>query len=269
MSVNAVIVPLIDTLAVLANGYDDLTGAAAAVPATDGTLKRIESNFATTLFATLPIVTGELGCGAFKRGVGRGSERTRSGKRAKLSIKRYNNAAADTYTTAVGSFAVYGVDLPDPQSCKPLGNAFATAQSETVQVFASGVEVAVNSSTTFDASALGTAAINADSKGYNWLVVVNGQVIPWSAAALANNLSWSITAGVVTVRAGSSATVLPAASDVVVYKLATADVTELLAAGIHAVEEVSIQSKTVVWTYWTTNQLATTRTLATLQHVVD
>jgi hypothetical protein len=222
MPVNAAIVPLIDAApAVLANGVDDLTGSAAAAPGTDGVLKRIVSLITGTIFVTLPITTGEQGVGAFNRGIGRGTERTRAGKQVKLAIQRYNDSA--TAAALTGSFAVYGVDLPDALSGKPLGNAYATAQSETSQVFKSGVEVAVNSSTTFDASGLSTAAINADSKGYNWLVVVNGQILPYSASALANNLSWSISSGVVTIRTGSSATVLPARSDVVVYKLATAE----------------------------------------------
>jgi hypothetical protein len=63
--------------------------------------------------------------------------------------------------------------------------------------------------------------------------------------------------------------VLPARSDVVVYKLATADVTEVLAAGTHPIEDVRVTAKQVMWTYWTTNQIATTRTLATLQHVAE
>lgn len=182
-------------------------------------------------------------------------------------IGRYENPAA--FAAIVGSFAVYGVNLPDSLSGKPLGNAFATAQSETVRVFQSGAQVAVGGSTTFDASALSTDAIDANSKGYNWLVVVNGEIIPWSAAALANNLSFSVTAGVITVRAGSAATVLPAGSDVVVYKLPTADVTEVLAAGLHPVENLAVESRDVMWTYWTTNQSATTRTLVTLTHEVE
>ena len=139
-------------------------------------------------------------------------------------------------------------------------------------MFKSGVEVAINNSTTFDASDLSTAAFNADSKGYNWLVVVNGQIIPYSTSgttALTNNLSFSVTSGVVTLRTGVSATVLPANSDVVVYKLATADVTELLAAGTHSIEDVQIVSKQVIWSYWTTNQLATIRSIATLEHAAE
>lgn len=270
MSVNAVIVPIIDASpAVLANGNDDATGAAAAVPdSVTGALKRIISLITGTIFVTLPVTTGEIGAGAFQRGIGRGSERTKANKNVRLAISRYNDSA--TAAALTGSFAVYGYNLPDALMGKPLGNAYATAQTETVMVFkAPSTAVAVGATTTFDASALSTDAINADSKGYNWLVVVNGEVIPYSAAAIANNLSWSIASGVVTLAAGSSATAIPANADVVVYKIPSADVVQLLAAGTHPIEDVRVTSKTIVWTYWTTNQIATTRTIATLQHVTE
>ena len=261
---NSALTPIFDIApAVLAHGNDEATGAAAVAPASDGTMKRITTLFAAALFATYPITTGDGGIGAFKRGIGRGSETTRAGKQVNLSIARYNDAAVAAALT--GSFAIYGVNLPDALGGKVKGNAYATQQTETSIVFKTGAQVAVNAAhAALDASSLSTAAINADAKGWNWLVVVNGQIITWSAAALANNISFSIAAGVITLRAGSGATVIPAGSDVAVYSLATADVTELLAAGTHPAEDVQIATKQVMWSYWTTNQIATTRSIATI-----
>lgn len=267
MSLNSAIVTLVDSAAVFVHGQTDSTAAATAAGAT-GANARTLVNISGTIWATKPITLGEKGAGAFNRGIGIGAERTRGGKRTQLKAARVDNGAGGTYTTMTGSFAVYGVNLPDALSGKPLGNAFATPQTETVKVFRAAADVALSGSATFDASALSTDAINADSKGYNWLVVVNGEIIPWSSAALANILSWSIASGVVTIRTGTAAGLLLAGDDVVVYKLATGDVTQLLAAGIHNVESVPLLAKDVIWTYWTTNQLATTHTVVTVEPIV-
>lgn len=275
-------------------------------------------------FATYPRLAGDLGAGAAVRGLGDGSERTSAGKRCLLNIGRQDAAGG----AVAGAFSVYGCDLPDPYSGKPLGNAFATQQSETVRVFSLSSAVAVAGSTTLDASGLSTDAINADGKGYNWLVVLNGRILPWAAAALATaGASWSISSGVVTLRAPaavlsvgttsgsttvtaastsgiqpgqpitgtgipSGATIvriiatdtsfeislaatatgtinatidaIPAGSDVVVYKLAATDVTTLLSSGDHVYEMVGIRTRAVMWTYWTTNQGAADRTVASI-----
>lgn len=286
------------------------------------------ANFSGTIFNTMPVLPGEIGVGGNIRGLGAGSERTAAMKRALLDIARMDGTAVAPVIVA-GSFTVYGVNLPDALSGKPVGNAYATQQTETVQVFQSpAANVVPASSTTFDASALGTAAINADSKGYNWLVVLNGAIIPWAAAALAHTVSWSIASGIVTMRSSTavsltigtttgSATVTAASttgvivgmtvtgtgipanttvvsfvvntsivlsnpatatgsitgtfgfvivglSEVVVYKLATADVTEILAAGIHLRESTGFQSKKVLWAYFTTDQTDANRSVATI-----
>jgi hypothetical protein len=62
---------------------------------------------------------------------GIGSERTRAGKRCQLDIIRADTGGA----AVVGTIAVNGADLPNPDSGKPLGNAFATAQAEQVKSF--------------------------------------------------------------------------------------------------------------------------------------
>lgn len=269
MAVNAAVVTLVDTNVVLANGLTDNTGAATVAAAT-GALARTLSLITGTIFVTKPITMGEAGAGAFVRGIGIGAERTRGGKRTRLRTTRVDSAAA----AIVGSFSVFGVNIPDALSGKPVGNAFATAQSETVSVFKAAADLAVSQSVTFDCSvATGTGlsadSFDTDSKGYNWLVVVNGEILPYSVALLTNILSFSVTAGVITVRTGSAAGLLKAGDDVVVYKLATADVTSLLAAGLHQVEDTALLSKTVIWTRWTTNQVATCRTIATVEHLVE
>jgi hypothetical protein len=268
--INASVVPLLDALdAVFAGGNNPATGAAAAVPGTDGRLKPILTNTAGTIWVVQPTPVGDLGVGAFRRGLGWGSERTRAGKKVRLKVSRYENAAADTYKTMTGSFAIYGCNLPEPLGGKVVGNDYDTDQSDTHMVFKTGVEIALSGSATFDASSLGTAAFNADAKGYNWVVVLNGNILPYAAAKLDNNVSWSINAGVVTLRAANATTTVPAGSDLVVYKLATADVTELLAAGLHTSEDTQITSKTIIWPYFTTNVLATNRTLVTISSDVE
>lgn len=268
MALNAGLITLVDSLAVFVHGQTDATAAATVAGAT-GAAARTLVNTAGTVWVTKPITMGEKGVGAFRRGIGIGAERTRSNKRVRLTSQRVDNAGSDTFKTMTGSFAVYGVNLPDALSGKPLGNAYATAQTETVLVFKAPADVALSGTATFDASALSTAAINADAKGYNWIVAVNGEILPWSSAALANILSFSISSGVVTIQTGSVAGLLKTGDDVVVYKVATADVIQLLAAGIHGAENVQILSKDLIWTYWTTNQLATTRTIVTIGHEVE
>jgi hypothetical protein len=266
MPVNSPALTLVDSGDVFVHGHTDSTAAATV---TTGEDLRTLVNPAGTVWITKPRLTREIGPGAFKRGLGHGNELLRSKKRVNLRISRPTSATnANTIAVPTGSFAVYGVDLPDPLSGKPLGNAFATEQDETCSVFKA--TATTNSATsTYDASALGTAAIDADSKGYNWLVVVNGVIIPWAGAKMDNILSWSIAAGVVTIYGSNAgAGTLAAGDDIVVYKLATADVTELLAAGIHDAEDVTIQSKDVIWTYWTTNQLASTKTIARIHPMV-
>lgn len=64
-------------------------------------------------------------------GAGIGSERTRPGKQVQLDIIRADTGGA----AVVGTISVWGLNLPDPNAGKSVGNAFATAQAETVQSF--------------------------------------------------------------------------------------------------------------------------------------
>ena len=59
---------------------------------------------------------------------GLGGERTSAGKRAVLTIFRSTDGAG-TNPTIDGTIAVYGMDVGNPQDGRPLGNAYATAQT--------------------------------------------------------------------------------------------------------------------------------------------
>lgn len=72
-----------------------------------------------TSTTTVPVRVGERGLG---------SERTAAAKRAVLTVMRSQDGAG-TNPTIDGTIAVYGMDLANPNSGKPLGNSFATAQS--------------------------------------------------------------------------------------------------------------------------------------------
>lgn len=239
----------------------DITGALA-----DGTggVSSLGTTGPETKWTTLPVLLGESGKGAFIRGVGSGSERTRAGKQALLRMLR---AAVDGAAVA-GAMSVCGVNLPDALSGKPLGNAFATAQSETVKVFKLAAAIALGGTSTVDASNLSTDAIDSDGKGYNWIVIVNGQILRYSATPVNGEIaSWTIAAGVVTLRvAAGAAAALPAGSDVVVYKVAAS---EILASGDHRVEATRFTATDIVWLRVGTNQGANARTLATVEHIAE
>lgn len=256
MPVNAVPVTLYDGLGALAGGTSDTAGATATSLA-----QRITSAIGA-VFVTNPILTGDKGAGAFVRGLGNGSERTRANKRVKLIALRNDDAGG----AIAGAFSVHGVNLPDALSGKPVGDAYSSTAAETVLVARNASAVALSGSTTVDASSLSTDAIDAGSTGFNWLVVLNGQILPYAAAALANVPSWSIAAGVVTLRAGTAAGTIPAGSDIVVYKLAP---TELLASGAHSAEFVGLQSYDILFTRWGTNQGASDRTVIAIDHLAE
>ena len=68
---------------------------------------------------SVPIRTNERGLGG---------ERTSAGKRAVLTIMRSTDGAGAN-PTIDGTIAVYGLDVPNPFAQKPIGNAYATAQT--------------------------------------------------------------------------------------------------------------------------------------------
>lgn len=69
-------------------------------------------------------------------GRGIGSERFSAGKRVLASILRGGGGVAGTMAATLGTVALWGADLPNPMNARPLGNAFATAQTPNVNAFA-------------------------------------------------------------------------------------------------------------------------------------
>ncbi len=211
---------------------------------------------------TTPVATGEKGHGAFVRGIGSGSERTRATKRVKLRVDR---PGAD------GTIGVYGVNLPDALSGKPQGNAFATPQTETVKVFQAAAQAA-SSTQTLDASDLsattpanGAATVTAGVPTNLWVVVLNGEILDYSATPAAGKVTFTVAAGVITLRTGTGITIASGA-DVAAYFVAAP--TAIMAVGAHAVENVGILSTDLVFV--TTNAAITAgRTLVTLEHLAE
>lgn len=250
-------VTVLDAVGALANGNADSTGAAAT-----SLDQRVISLVTGTVFVTSPVILGALGIGAFKRGSGAGSERTHAQQPVHLVIQRVGAAPS------TGTFALYGADLPDALTDRPVGNAYLDDPTPRLVVTRLASALNVNATTTIDASAVSTDAFDAGNTGYNWIVVVDGQIVPYSASALANIASWSISGGVVTLRAKTSGSGVhyPAGTEVVVYKTTPVQV---LAPGLHMIENLSVRARTVYWTRWSSNQGAAERTLVTVNHLAS
>ncbi len=226
---------------------------------------------------TTPVVAGEIGRGAFVRGVGAGSERTAGNKRAKVII---NRPGGD------GQIALYGASLPDPLSGKPLGNAFAPAQAETVAVRALAAAIPFGGNAVLNATALldtrattagQPALIAAGVPTLLHLVVANGVILRCSNAPAAGTatappeITYTVTAGVVTLYVGAvgawtGLTPAPAGLDVVEYFVETP--TQILAGAARLTEYVGIQSSTVLFVTATVAVTAG-RSLVSLDHNVD
>lgn len=256
MTFSPVPVTVLDAVGVLANGNRDFDGAAAT------SLDERVISAVGSAFVTEPVILGALGVGGFIRGYGAGSERTGSQQPIHIMIQRVGSASPG------GSFAVYGADLPDALTDRPIGNAYYDDPTPRVLVTRLASALNVNTTTTINASTLGTDAFDAGNVGYNWLVVVDGRILPYSTTALANIPSWSIASGVVTLRARTSGTGVqyPAGTEVVVYKTTPVQV---LAGGAHLVENVSARARTVYWTRWSANQAAGERTVFTVNHLAS
>jgi hypothetical protein len=226
---------------------------------------------------TTPVAVGEMGRGAFVRGVGLGSERTAGNKRAKVII---NRPGGD------GQIALYGASLPDPLSGKPLGNAFAPAQAETVAVKALAAAIAFGANAVLNATALldtgattagQPALIAAGVPTLLHLVVANGVLLRCSNAPAAGTatvppeITFTVTAGVITLYVGAvgawtGTTPAPAGLDVVEYFVAAP--TQILAGAARLTEYTSIQSATVLFVTATVAVTAG-RSLVSLDHNVD
>lgn len=235
------------------------------------------ATLAATSMST-PVLTGDLGKGAWVRGVGSGSERTRAGKQALLNVMR---PAAD------GTIGVYGVDLPDALSGKPLGNAFATAQSETVAIKVLTAAIAIGANAVLAAVAqLDTgattagfpAAISATGVPTNLHVVVaNGVLLRCGSnpavgtATVPPEITFTVTAGVVTLYVGAAGAwtgTTPAPIGLEVVEYFAAALTEILAAGLHSTEMTRIRSRDIIFV--TADDAVTAgRTLVVLNHLVD
>lgn len=92
-----------------------------------------------------------------ERGVG--SQRTSAGKRAALTIARQTNGAGAN-PVVTGTVAVWGADVGQPNTGRPLGNSYATAQTPISYPFLGDA-----SATTFQTSIPYAAFSN-----YNWIL---------------------------------------------------------------------------------------------------
>ena len=235
---------------------------------------------ATTKICTTPVAVGDKGAGAFKRGTGSGSERTRAGKRALLNIGR---PAGD------GTIGVWGMDLPDALSGKPLGNAFAAASAPTVAVFKAVAQAKNAATNTFNCTdtGLGTGLGLTSGSTANpttgtfctvgntpflatnaWVCVLNGEILPYNAAVpTASNFSFGVADGVVTIYTkNDDAATIAAGADVAIYLIAAP--TQILADGLHSIENIGIQSRDLLFVVPGTAVTAG-RTLVTLNHLAE
>lgn len=236
---------------------------------------------ATTLAATsmsTPVLTGDIGKGAWVRGVGSGSERTRSGKQALLNISR---PAGD------GTVGVYGADLPDALSGKSVGNAFATTASETVAIKQLAAAIAIGGNAVLAAVAqLDTGAntagfpalISAAGVPTNLHVVVaNGVLLRCSTnpangtATVPPEITFAVTAGVVTLyvgAAGAWAGTTPAPIGLEVVEYFVAAPTEILSVGLHSVEMTRVRSRDLMFVT-VDDPVTAGRSLFVLNHLVE
>ncbi len=169
------------------------------------------ANIAPTASATAAVTTKPVRID--DRGVG--DQRLGAGKRVRLNILRGRKGAAATMADTLGTLAVYGVNLPNPLSQVPLGNAFAASVAPTSQVFAGD-----GSAVTFQTNIPYVAWAN-----YNWIVetvsrklvgtfTVTAGVIAGSSTTL-NTAGVNILEGDVLVIGGQVVTVVSVTSDTV------------------------------------------------------
>jgi hypothetical protein len=249
------------------------------------------ADFATaaTKICTLPVAVGDGGLGAFIRGIGSGNERIRGGKKAILDIRRFAASAATTEDSIDGTIGVWGLDLPDPLSNKPVGNAFATAQAQTCAVFKAVAQAKNASTNTFNCTdtglgtGLGISAGAADNPTSGtfcqvadttflatkaWVCVLNGVILPYNAGVpTASDFSFGVSAGVVTIYTkNDDAAVIADGADVAIYLVAAP--TQVLADGAHRFERQQITSRKAMFVVPGTAQTEG-RTLVTLEHAVE
>lgn len=261
------------------------------------------ADVATTTAQTLlavPALPGDKGPGAFVRGEGGGSERTRANKRALLNINRPG-------ATAAAQLGVYGFDLPDALSGQPLGNAFAATGTVPVasKVFKPTASIAFGGTATFDASdipaltgvavgssggagavaTLSFATVSAAGVPTNlWLAAFQGRLLRYGNNPAAGTptappeVTFTVGAntGIVTIYVGAVGTwagVTPFTAnsqfgpDLVVYFCPTPS--EILAPGTNTAVNTGIRSRDVIFATNDANAQAAGRTLITLNHLAE
>lgn len=255
------------------------------MPVNSALLSIASFDAATTKICTLPVAVGEKGAGAFIRGIGSGSERTRSGKQAILDIRRFFSAGATTDNQVDGTIGVWGMDLPDALGGAPLGNAFAAAATNTKAVFKAVAQAKNASTNTFDTTATGIEMTSGSTANPTsgtfatvasttflvtnaWVCVLNGEILPYNAGVpTASNFSFGVSSGVVTIYTkNDDAATIAAGADVAIYLIAAP--TQLLADGAHIFERSQIRSRDLLFVVPGTAQTEG-RTQVTLEHAVE
>lgn len=204
-----------------------------------------------------PVTIGETGRGAFRRGVGSGSEQTSSTKRSVLHVAR----SSATGGAVAGTISIWGVDLPDPLAGKPLGNAFAAPLSETVQAFQALPNTDGSASALVGQPQLDTILPFVTFANYNWIVVKNGVIVP----RVAGVTGYSITnnGGFARVVMGTN---IAASDDYAVYFTVPVQV---MADGPHPIEKVGVRGYVVMWVlFGAADQAAGDVTLVTLDPII-
>lgn len=231
---------------------------------------------------TTPVAPGEIGIGAFVRGLGSGTERTAARKRAKVVI---NRPGGD------GQIALYGAAVPDPLSGAPLGNAFTdpapiragdgrAAVKALAATIAFGANAVLNATALLDTGATTAgqpALIAAGVPTLLHVVVFNGVILRCSNAPAAGTatappeITFTVTAGVVTLYVGAvgawtGLTPAPAGSDVVEYFVPAPE--QILAGAARLTDYVGISSRKLLFV---TAPVAVTagRSLVVIDHVAE
>lgn len=188
--------------------------------------------------------------------VGVGSDRTNAAKVATLTVIRSDTGGA----AVVGNITVRGIDLPSHVGSKPLGNAFATAQTEDVEEQTlAAAQVNVDTQFTY-----------ADFAANNWMVQVQGESVLREVLATAGSPSGTQTkvadnSGKLRITFATA----PGVGKVVrIYRTPTTAQTEILAAAAHMSERVNVVAKQVMWVTFSGIQTAANNTHVTLEPAV-
>jgi hypothetical protein len=208
---------------------------------------------------TTPVITGDLGLGVsgLAVGDGAGSERTRGMKRVLLNVGRNDDAGG----ALAGAFALWGAEPSDVGTGQPLGNAFATPGTPTTQAFTAFVNTDGAASPLVGQANLNTEIPFVAFSNNNWLVAKNGVLLAQGAGA--GKFTVTNNGGFARIVLGTNV----ATNDQ--YAVYFVTPVQLMADGAHSYENVSILSRTVMWTNWSTDQGAADRTVVTINHLAE